>query len=106
MITGAKSHPNTPNTTFFQAVNSLKPTHNSLTKISGIYPHTREQTIAELSKNKEDGSVDIDRSTIQAYIHFASDEYDKAFREDNSYNQAWWDGALAMARWIQEADGQ
>jgi len=106
VITGAKSHPNTANNAFFQAVNSLKPTHNSLTKISGIYPHTREQTIAELSKNKEDGPVDIDKSTIQAYIHFASDEYDKAFREDNSYNQAWWDGALAMARWIQEADGQ
>ena len=87
-------------------MNSFKPTHNSLTKISGIYPHTREQTIAELSKFKKKGPVDIDISTVEAYIHFASDEYDKAFREDNSYNQAWWDGALAMARWIQEADGQ
>jgi|TARA_R100000084_G_scaffold57997_1_gene24616 hypothetical protein len=106
VITGAKSHPNTPNTTFFQAVNSLKPTHNSLTKISGIYPHTREQTIEELSKLKNKGLVDIDRSTIEAYIHFASDGYDAAFKEDNAHNQAWWDGALAMARWIQEADGQ
>ena len=87
-------------------MNSFKPTHNSLTKISGIYPHTREQTIAALSKSKKKGPVDIDISTIEAYIHFAHDEYCKAYHEDNSYNQAWWDGALAMARWIQEADGQ
>jgi len=45
-------------------------------------------------------------STLEAYVHYASEEYDKAFREDNSYNQAWWDGALAMARWIIEAEGQ
>ena len=87
-------------------MNSLKPTHNSLTKISEIYPHTREQTIAELSRSKRKGPVDIDISTIEAYVHFASDGYDVAFKEDNSYNQAWWDGALAMARWIQESDGQ
>ena len=87
-------------------MNSLKPTHNFLTKISGIYPHTREQTIAELSKSKRKGPVDIDISTIEAYIHFAHDGYCTAYHKDNSYNQAWWDGALAMARWIQEADGQ
>ena len=87
-------------------MNSSRPTLNSLTKISGIYPHTREQIIAELSKLKNKGLVDIDRSTIEAYIHLASDGYDKAFRADNAHDQAWWDGALAMARWIQEADGQ
>ena len=45
-------------------------------------------------------------STLEAYVHYASEEYDKAFREDSPYNQAWWDGALAMARWIIEAEGQ
>lgn len=101
-----KSHPKTLNNTFSQAVNFSKPTHNSLTKISEIYPRTRERTIAELSKLKNKGLVDIDRSTIEAYIHFASDEYEKAFKRDKAYEQAWWDGAQAMARWIQEADGQ
>jgi len=77
-----------------------------LTRISGIYPPFREQIIEQLSEFKNQGPVDIDRSTIEAYIHFASDGYDKAFRADNAHDQAWWDGALAMARWIQEADGQ
>lgn len=45
-------------------------------------------------------------STLEAYVHYASEEYDKAFHEDSSHNQAWWDGALAMARWIIEAEGQ
>jgi hypothetical protein len=77
-----------------------------LTKISVTYPPTREQTIAALSEFKQQRKADIDLSTLQAYVHYASEEYDKAFHEDNSYNQAWWDGALAMARWIIEAEGQ
>ena len=101
-----KSHPKTLNNTFSQAVNFSKPTHNSLTKISEIYPRTRERTIAELSKLKNKGLVDIDRSTIEAYIHWAGDEYSKAFNEKRNFDTAWWDGALAMARWILEADGQ
>jgi len=89
-----------------QAANFLRLTRNSLSSNSETYPHTREQTIAELSEYKKKGLVDIDRSTIEAYIHFASDNYNTAFNDNKSFETAWWDGALAMARWIQEADGQ
>ena len=71
-----------------------------------IYPHTREQIIAQLSEFKTKGTADIDVSTLQAYAHYASEEYDKAFHADNSHDCAWWDGALAMARWILDAEGQ
>ena len=106
VITGTRSNPKKPNNTFFQAVNSYKPTHNSLTRISGIYPRSRERVISELSKLKNKGPVDIDRSIIEAYIHYANDEYVKSFKTDKAYESAWWDGAQAMARWIREADGQ
>ena len=89
-----------------QAANFLRQTRNSLKKNSGTYPHSREQIIEELSEFKEKGVVDIDRSTIEAYIHWAGDEYSKAFNEKRNFDTAWWDGALAMARWILEADGQ
>ena len=71
-----------------------------------IYSPTREQTIAALSEFKQQRKADIDLSTLQAYVHYASEEYDKAFHDDSAHDQAWWDGALAMARWILEAEGQ
>ncbi len=70
------------------------------------YPPTREQTIALLSDFKNSRPADLDMKTLEAYVHFASEEYDKAFHCDNTHDQAWWDGALAMARWIIEAEGQ
>ena len=70
------------------------------------YPPTREQTIAQLSEFKTKRPADINIATLEAYCHFASEEYDKAFHDDSPYDQAWWDGALAMARWIIEAEGQ
>ena len=70
------------------------------------YPPTREQTIAVLSEFKAKGLADIDISTLHAYAHYASEEYDKAFHADNMHDKDWWDGALAMARWIIEAEGQ
>ena len=70
------------------------------------YPHTREQTIAQLSEFKTQRPAEINIATLEAYCHFASEEYDKAFHDDSEYDQAWWDGALAMARWILEAEGQ
>lgn len=45
-------------------------------------------------------------STLEAYVHYASEEYDKSFHRDSAHEQAWWDGALAMARWIIEEEGQ
>lgn len=69
------------------------------------YPLTREQTIAQLSEFKEDRPADIRYSVLLAYAHYASEEYDKAFHNDSAHDQAWWDGALAMARWIIEAEG-
>ena len=71
-----------------------------------IYPPTRERTIAQLSESKTKGPADIDLSTLQAYVHYASEEYDKSFRQGSVHDQRWWDGALAMARWILEAEGQ
>lgn len=70
------------------------------------YPPSREQTIAALSEFKQQRKADIDLSTLQSYVHYASEEYDKAFHKDSARDQAWWDGALAMARWILEAEGQ
>ena len=95
-----------PNSMSNQAANFLRQTRNSLKRDSGTYPHTREQIIEELSEFKKKGVVDIDRSTIEAYIHWAGDEYSKAFNEKRNFDTAWWDGALAMARWILDADGQ
>lgn len=71
-----------------------------------IYPHSREQTIAELSEFKVSRPCDIDMRTLEAYAHYASENYDAAFKADDSTAQQWWDGALAMARWIIEANGQ
>ena len=68
------------------------------------YPLTREQTIAQLSEFKENRPADLQYGTLLAYAHYASEEYDKAFHNDNAHDQAWWDGALAMARWIIEAE--
>ena len=70
------------------------------------YPSTREQTIAALSEFKQRRKADIDMSTLEAYAHYASEEYDKSFHDDDAHDQAWWDGALAMARWIIEDEGQ
>jgi len=70
------------------------------------YPPTREQIIAQLSEFKASKPADIDVATLEAYCHFASEEYDKAFHAGSNHDQAWWDGALAMARWILEAEGQ
>tara|TARA_R110001592_G_scaffold195672_1_gene443362 strand:- start:249 stop:512 length:264 start_codon:yes stop_codon:yes gene_type:complete len=83
-----------------------KNTPNSLTEISVTYPPSREQTIAALSEFKQRRKADIDMSTLEAYVHYASEEYDKSFHADNANDQAWWDGALAMARWIIDAEGQ
>ena len=69
------------------------------------YPPTREQTIAQLSEFKKSRPAELDMKTLHAYVHFASEEYDKAFHSDSAHDQAWWDGALAMARWIVEAEG-
>ena len=85
-----------------QAANFLRLTRNSLSSTSETYPHTRERIIAELSEHKKKGLVGIDRSTIEAYIHFASDNYNTAFHASKTFNSAWWDGALAMARWIMD----
>ncbi len=70
------------------------------------YPPTREQTIAALSEFRKQRKADIDMSTLEAYVHYASENYDKAFHADNTHDQDWWDGALAMARWIIEEEGQ
>lgn len=89
-----------------QEADFYKNTPNSSTEIFVTYPPTREKTIAALSECKKRRKADIDMSTLEAYLHYASDNYEKAFHVDNKHDQAWWDGALAMARWIIEAEGQ
>ena len=89
-----------------QEADFYKNTPNSSTEIFVIYSPTREKTIAALSEFKKRRKADIDMSTLEAYLHYASDNYDKAFHVDNKHDQHWWDGALAMARWIIEAEGQ
>lgn len=71
-----------------------------------IYPLSREQTIEELSDYKTSRPVELDYKTLQAYAHYASENYDAAFKQDDRDAQQWWDGALAMVRWIIEAEGE
>ena len=71
-----------------------------------IYPPSREQTIEELSEYKQSRPAELDVKWLQAYAHYASENYEAAFKADDRDAQQWWDGALAMVRWIIEAEGQ
>ena len=44
-----------------------------------IYPLSREQTIEELSDYKRSRPVELDFKTLEAYAHYASENYDAAF---------------------------
>lgn len=60
---------------------------------------TSEQKTARLEKNSLDPRMDLTRNDINALLIWASDSYDKAFREDKKQS-LYWDGVIRGIQYV------